>query len=154
MILERPPSGGLSFALRDPPPHLCLLGPLRAIYARVVTTLALPRATSRARGFIADITNPKSSPLELQATVPEITVSFQPIIERGEKALRHAAGLAEQALGLGTRSHRVLAVLDLIEYSPVDKLVETMDAEIIDPAERRFDELVVRRAEVLKVRRV
>jgi hypothetical protein len=34
---------------------------------------------------IADITNPKSSPLELQATVSEIMVPFQPIIEQGEK---------------------------------------------------------------------
>jgi uncharacterized protein YjbI with pentapeptide repeats len=34
---------------------------------------------------IADITNPKSAPLELQATVPEIMVPFCPIIEEGEK---------------------------------------------------------------------
>ena len=34
---------------------------------------------------IADITNPKSWPLELQATIPEIMVPFQPIIEQGEK---------------------------------------------------------------------
>jgi hypothetical protein len=45
-------------------------------------------------------------------------------------------------------------VFEPIEYSSIDRLIETMDAEIIDPAERRFDELVVRRAEVLKVRRV
>ena len=34
---------------------------------------------------IADITNPKSAPLELQATVPEIMVPFRPIIEEGQK---------------------------------------------------------------------
>ncbi len=34
---------------------------------------------------IADITNPKSAPLELQATVPEIMVPFRPIIEEGEQ---------------------------------------------------------------------
>jgi hypothetical protein len=34
---------------------------------------------------IADITNPKSAPLELQATVPEIMVPFHPIMEEGEK---------------------------------------------------------------------
>jgi hypothetical protein len=32
---------------------------------------------------IADITNPKSAPLEIQATVPEIMVPFRPIIEEG-----------------------------------------------------------------------
>jgi hypothetical protein len=36
------------------------------------------------RFVIADITNPKSAPLELQATVPEIMVSFLPIIEEGQ----------------------------------------------------------------------
>ena len=45
-------------------------------------------------------------------------------------------------------------VFKTIRYLSLDRLIETMDAEIIDPAERRFDELVVRRAEVLKVRRV
>ena len=54
-----------------------------------------------ARFVIADITNPKSSPLELQATVPEIMVPFQPIIDAGREALRHAAGLVDQAPGLG-----------------------------------------------------
>ena len=34
---------------------------------------------------IADVTNPKSAPLELQATVPEIMVPFLPIIEEGEE---------------------------------------------------------------------
>jgi hypothetical protein len=33
---------------------------------------------------IADVTNPKSAPLELQATVPEIMVPFRPIIQDGE----------------------------------------------------------------------
>ena len=94
---------------------------------------------------IADITNPKSSPLELQATVPEIMVPFQPIIAQGEKPFAML-----QDLWIKHRDW----VFEPIEYSSVDRLVETMDAEIIDPAERRFDELVVRRAEVLKVRRV
>src|SRR5208337_5492941 len=34
---------------------------------------------------IADVTKPKSAPLELQATVPEIMVPFQPIIEEGQE---------------------------------------------------------------------
>jgi uncharacterized protein YjbI with pentapeptide repeats len=94
---------------------------------------------------IADITNPKSAPLELQATVPEIMVPFQPIIEQGEKPFAML-----QDLWIKHRDW----VFAPIEYSSVDRLVETMDAEIIRPAEARFDELVMRRAEVLKVRRV
>jgi hypothetical protein len=94
---------------------------------------------------IADITNPKSSPLELQATVPEIMVPFQPIIEQGEKPFAML-----QDLWIKHRDW----VFEPIEYSSVDRLVETMDAEIIGPAETRSDELVMRRHETLKVRRV
>ena len=94
---------------------------------------------------IADITNPKSSPLELQATVPEIMVPFQPIIEQGEQPFAMLRDLWIR--------HRDW-VFEPIEYSSVERLVETMDAEIIRPAEARFDELVLRRAETLKVRRV
>jgi uncharacterized protein YjbI with pentapeptide repeats len=36
------------------------------------------------RFVIADVSNPKSAPLELQATVPEIMIPFLPIIEEGE----------------------------------------------------------------------
>jgi hypothetical protein len=94
---------------------------------------------------IADITNPKSAPLELQATVPEIMVPFQPIIAQGEKPFAML-----QDLWIKHRDW----VFEPIEYSSVERLVETMDAEIIRPAERRFDELVMRRAEMLKIRHV
>src|SRR5262249_33386384 len=33
---------------------------------------------------IADVTNPKSSPLELQATIPDYQIPFVPIIQEGE----------------------------------------------------------------------
>jgi hypothetical protein len=94
---------------------------------------------------IADITNPRAAPLELQATVPEIMVPFQPIIEQGEKPFSML-----QDLWIKHNDW----VFEPIEYSSVDRLVETMDAEIIGPAEARFDELVIRRAETMKVRRV
>jgi uncharacterized protein YjbI with pentapeptide repeats len=94
---------------------------------------------------IADVTNPKSSPLELQATVPEIMVPFQPIIAQGEKPFAML-----QDLWIKHRDW----VFEPIEYSSVDRLVETIDAEIIRPAEERFDALVMRRAGRLGVRRV
>ena len=50
---------------------------------------------------IADITNPKSAPLELQATVPETMVPFPPDHRGRTRALRHVAGLVDQASGLG-----------------------------------------------------
>ena len=101
--------------------------------------------TGLSKFVIADITNPKSSPLELQATVPEIMVPFQPIIAQGEEPFAML-----QDLWIKHRDW----VFEPIEYSSVDRLVETMDAEIIGPAETRSDELVMRRAETMKVRRV
>jgi hypothetical protein len=35
---------------------------------------------------IADVTNPKSAPLELQATVPDYQIPFVLIIQEGEKS--------------------------------------------------------------------
>jgi hypothetical protein len=37
---------------------------------------------------IADITNPRSAPLELQATVPDYMISFIPILQDGESAFQ------------------------------------------------------------------
>jgi hypothetical protein len=37
---------------------------------------------------IVDITNPRSAPLELQATVPDYTVPFAPILQRGSNHSR------------------------------------------------------------------
>jgi hypothetical protein len=94
---------------------------------------------------IADITNPKSSPLELQATVPEMMVPFQPIIQEGEQPFAMLQDLWIK--------HRAW-LFEPIEYSSVDRLIETFDSEIIAPAETRFDELVLRRAERMTSRRV
>lgn len=45
-------------------------------------------------------------------------------------------------------------VFEPIEYSSVESLVETMDEEIIEPAEARFAKLAMRKAERLTVRRM
>jgi uncharacterized protein YjbI with pentapeptide repeats len=94
---------------------------------------------------IADVTNPKSAPLELQATVPEIMVPFQPIIEKGQEPFAMLTDLWIK--------HRDW-VFDPIHYSSVDALVASFDKEIIAPAEARFDELVMRKAETMKGRHV
>ena len=90
---------------------------------------------------IADITNPKSSPLELQATVPEIMVPFQPIIEQGEKPFAMLQDLWIK--------HREW-VFEPIHYSSVDALIASLDEKIIRPAEARFVELLARKAEAMR----
>ncbi len=90
---------------------------------------------------IADITNPKSTPLELQATEPEIMVPFRPIIEEGEKSFAML-----QDLWIRHRDW----VFEPIYYSSLDALVEAVDEKIIRPAEARFAELLARKAERMK----
>ena len=94
---------------------------------------------------IADITNPKSAPRELQATVPEIMVPFVPIIEKGEQPFAML-----QDLWINHRDW----VFEPLYYSSLDALVGALDKEIIGPAEARFDELIVRKAETMKGRHV
>ena len=89
---------------------------------------------------IADITNPKSAPLELQATVPEIMVPFRPIIEEGEKPFAMLQDLWSK--------HRDW-VFEPIYYSSVDALIASLDEKIIRPAEARFVELVKRKADTM-----
>jgi hypothetical protein len=52
---------------------------------------------------IADITSPRSAPLELQAIVPECMIPFVPILEKGEgrRTLRHVQGPMDQAPRMG-----------------------------------------------------
>ena len=90
---------------------------------------------------IADITNPKSAPLELQATVPEIMVPFRPIIEEGEKPFAMLQDLWIK--------HREW-VFEPLYYSSVDALIASLDEKIIRPAEARFVELLARKAEKMK----
>src|SRR5262249_15835943 len=90
---------------------------------------------------IADVTNPKSAPLELQATVPEVMVPFKPIIQEGENPFAMLEGLWQQ--------HREW-VFEPLYYSTPDALVDALDEKIIKPAKARFAELLARKAEKMK----
>lgn len=97
------------------------------------------------RFVIVDITNPRSAPLELQATVPEYMIPFVPIIERGEEPFSMFRDLWIK--------HREW-VLDPIRYPSVDRLIEVLDAEIIAPAQARFADLLARKAEQVRIKDV
>jgi Pentapeptide repeats (8 copies) len=97
------------------------------------------------RFVIADISNPKSAPLELQATVPEIMIPFLPIIEEGEKPFAMLEDLWIK--------HRDW-VFEPLHYSSLHALIGALDKEIIRPAEARSDELMVRKAETMKGKHV
>jgi len=97
------------------------------------------------RFVIADITNPRSAPLELQATVPECMVPFVPILDRNEE-LEPFAMLRDLQIAHPDR------VFDVIRYPSVDRLIEVLDTEIIDPAQARFADLLERKAAGLRVK--
>jgi uncharacterized protein YjbI with pentapeptide repeats len=93
------------------------------------------------RFVIADVTNPRSAPLELQATVPELMVPFRPIIEEGEKPFAMLEDLWIQYRDW---------VFEPLYYSSPDALIGALDEKIIKPAEIRFAELLARKAEKMK----
>jgi hypothetical protein len=72
-------------------------------------------------------------------------IPFQPIIEEGQEPFSMLRDLWIK--------HRDW-VFDPVHYSSVDALVASFDKEIIAPAEARFDELVMRKAEAMKGRHV
>jgi hypothetical protein len=93
---------------------------------------------------IVDITNPRSTPLELQATVPNYMVPFVPILERGQAPFSMFADLQKYDWMLKP----------VISYRSVDRLIEVLEDEIISPAEAKFNELLTRRTEQLRVKDV
>jgi hypothetical protein len=80
---------------------------------------------------IADVTNPKSSPLELQATVPDYQIPFVPIIQEGENPFAMMVDLQK----------KYDWVLDTISYKDSDQLIRVLKKGIIDRAMQKHDEL-------------
>jgi hypothetical protein len=107
-------------------------------FTETIRTLA-----SLSRFVIADITKPRSTSLELQASVPEYMVPFVPIIECGEEPFAMFRDLWVK--------HR-LWVLDPISYISADELVKGLDQAIIQPALAKSGELLERKAEELRIR--
>ena len=73
---------------------------------------------------IADVTNPKSSPLELQATVPDYQIPFVPIIQEGENPFAMMVDLQK-------KYHWVLPTKS---YDSIETLMQALKPGIIDPA--------------------
>jgi len=91
---------------------------------------------------IADITNPKSSPLELQATVPDYQIPFVPIIQEGEQPFAMMVDLQK----------KYNWVLDTLSYNSIDTLIKALKPAIIDPAIQKHNELRLIKAQEPKIR--
>jgi len=80
---------------------------------------------------IADVTNPKSSPLELQATVPDYQIPFVPIIQEGESPFAMMVDLQK----------KYNWVLNTVTYDSMETLIKVLKPLIIDPAMKKRQEL-------------
>jgi uncharacterized protein YjbI with pentapeptide repeats len=90
---------------------------------------------------IADITNPKSSPLELQATVPDYQIPFVPIIQEGEQPFAMMVDLQK----------KYNWVLDTVSYDTLETLIEALKPAIIDRAIQKHNELRLIKAQQPKI---
>ena len=102
----------------------------RAVEKDVTETVQILAGLSRF--VIADITQPKSSPLELQATIPNFMIPFVPIIQEGEEPFSMFTDLWKK------HQDRVLQPL---EYPSLSKLMEYFQTDIIEEVERVEEEL-------------
>jgi hypothetical protein len=93
---------------------------------------------------IVDITNPRSTPLELQATIPDCMVPFVPILEKGQDPFSMFVDL----------QNKYDWVLDVLVYASVDRLIKLLETEIVKPAEAKFDQLLARRTQQLRVKKI
>jgi uncharacterized protein YjbI with pentapeptide repeats len=84
------------------------------------------------RFIIADITNPSSAPLELQATVPNYMIPFVPIIQQGEVPFAMFRDLQS----------KYSWVLDTLEYDTTANLIKGLERAVVEPALVKHKELM------------
>ena len=90
---------------------------------------------------IADITNPTSAPLELQATVPDYQIPFIPILQQGATPFSMFSDLPNYDWVL----------TPIVEYASLEKLRQSFKPAIIDRAWQKHQALQRKKAEALKV---
>jgi uncharacterized protein YjbI with pentapeptide repeats len=92
---------------------------------------------------IVDMTNPKSSPLEMQATIPDYMTPFVPIIKEGEEPFSMFKDL-----------HIMYKqwVLEPLKYDSVEGLIAVLDKAIIEPALEVHDRLLAEKAAKMSYR--
>ncbi len=94
--------------------------------------------------IIADITNPKSSPLELQATVPNYMIPFVPIIQEDEQPFSMFQDL----------KGKYGWVLDILVYDTLSNLIKGFERAVVTPAIEMRDELLSKKVEQLRTRHI
>jgi uncharacterized protein YjbI with pentapeptide repeats len=114
--------------------------PTQRDFTETIKTLA-----GLSRFIVADITNPKSSPLELQAIMPDYMIPFVPIIQENEKPFTMFRDL-KQKYGEW--------VLDLLEYDSAANLIKVFKNAVVTPALEKGQQLLAKKAEAIRIRHV
>jgi uncharacterized protein YjbI with pentapeptide repeats len=91
--------------------------------------------------IIADITSPKSSPLELQAIVPDYQIPLVPIIQAGEQPFSMLSDL------IGKHDWVLPRVL---KYNSVEELTSMFKIAVIDRAWQKHQELQKKKSMVIE----
>src|SRR5262249_32827257 len=84
------------------------------------------------RFVVADITQPRSVPLEIQAIAQSYMIPVVPILQGKEEQVPLLADLASR--------HRD-TILDVLRYDTIDGLIRRIDEMVIGPAQARADDL-------------
>ncbi len=114
--------------------------PKQRDFTETIKTLA-----GLSRFIIADITNPKSSPLELQATMPDYMIPFVPIIHEDEEPFSMFRDL-KQKYGDW--------ILDVLEYDSPEGLLAVLEPAVVEPALEMAERLLYRKTEEIRKRHV
>jgi hypothetical protein len=93
---------------------------------------------------IADITNPRSAPLELQATVPDYQIPFIPILQKGEKPFSMFSDLQ-------TKYDWVLKTL---VYPSLDVLLKGFKKAVVDEAFEKHKKILKKKAQGIETRTI
>jgi uncharacterized protein YjbI with pentapeptide repeats len=95
--------------------------------------------------IVADITNPKSAPLELQATIPDYQIPFVPIIQYGEAPFT----MFQDLIG---KYNWVLK--PILTYKSKEHLINGFKSAVIDRAWEKHKELQVIKAAITQTQSI
>ena len=114
--------------------------PTQRDFTETIKTLA-----GLSRFIIADITNPKSSPLELQALMPDYMIPFVPILQEKEEPFAMFQDLTQKYGDW---------VLDVLKYDTADNLLSVLDRAVVRPALEKGQHLLLKKAQTIQARHV
>jgi len=92
--------------------------------------------------IIADITMPKSVPLELQAIVPDYEIPLVPIIQEGERPFSMFTDILKKDW-----------VVNLLSYTSVEELLGVFEKAVVNPANAKVEYIQMRNAKKLCMRK-